>query len=235
MGTHAVASPCAPLGGLRQTGLVTAPETGFAKIGGGRVCYQVVGTGPPDVLVEKSPFLPVDLMWDEPRHVRFLNGLSSFSRHIWFDFRGSGSSDAIEAVEGRLVESVVDEMVAVADEVGCEQVVLPSALASDVAFQFAATHPERTSALVLINPWARFRRADDYPEGASDEDLDQVLAAVRDRWGTGEALGSTSPSLAGDARFAQWLARCERLSMPPQHAFWRARAAFELDMPHVPR
>jgi hypothetical protein len=35
--------------------LVSAPETAFAKIGGGQVCYQVVGTGPPDVLVEKSP------------------------------------------------------------------------------------------------------------------------------------------------------------------------------------
>jgi class 3 adenylate cyclase/pimeloyl-ACP methyl ester carboxylesterase len=213
--------------------LVTAPETGYAKIGGGLVCYQVVGTGPPDVLVEKSPFLPVDLMWDEPRLVRFLNGLSSFSRHIWFDFRGTGSSDAIEPVEGRLVESVVDDMVAVGDEVGCEQVVVLSALAADVALQFAATHPERTSALVLINPTARFRRADDYPEGFPDEDLDRVLATVRDRWGTGEALGSTSPSLAGDARFAQWLARCERLSMTPQDALWRVRAAFALDMRHV--
>src|SRR5262249_26132674 len=84
---------------LGETVLVTASETGFAKIGGGQVCYQVVGTGPPDVLVEKSPYLPVDLMWDEPRFVRFLNGLSSFSRHIWFDFRGTGSSDAIEAVD----------------------------------------------------------------------------------------------------------------------------------------
>jgi class 3 adenylate cyclase len=212
---------------------VSAPKSGFAKIGGGRVCYQVVGTGPPDVLVVKSPFLPVDLMWDEPRHVRFLNGLSSFSRHIWFDFRGTGSSDAIEAVGGRLVESVVDEMVAVADEVGCQRVVVLSALAADVALQFAATHPERTSALVLINPTARLRRADDYPEGASDEEVEALLAGVRGRWGTGEALGSTSPSLAGDARFAQWLARCERLSMPPQDALWRVRASFEVDMRHV--
>jgi class 3 adenylate cyclase len=61
----------------------------------------------------------------------------------------------------------------------------------------------------------------------------RVLAAVRDRWGTGELNGSLSPSLAGDARFAQWLARCERLSMPPQDALWRVRASFEVDMRHL--
>ena len=101
------------------------------------------------------------------------------------------------------------------------------------ALQFAATHPERTSALVLINPSARFRRADDYPEGLADEDVEAVLAAVRDRWGTGETLRLLAPSMAGDARFARWLARCERLSMPPQDASWRFRASFEVDVRHL--
>jgi pimeloyl-ACP methyl ester carboxylesterase len=70
------------------------------------------------VLVSEQAFLPVDLMWDEPRFVRFLNGLSSFGRHIWFDPRGTGSSDPIAPVEGRLIESVVDDMIAVLDELG---------------------------------------------------------------------------------------------------------------------
>jgi len=62
--------------GLRQTALVSVPETVYAKASGGWLGYQVVGTGRPDVLATKT-FLPVDLMWDEPRFVRFLNGLSS--------------------------------------------------------------------------------------------------------------------------------------------------------------
>jgi pimeloyl-ACP methyl ester carboxylesterase len=130
---------------------VSAPETVYAKTSDGWLAHQVVGAGPPDVLVAKPPWLPIDLMWEEPRLVRFLNGLSSFSRHIWFDIRGTGSSDAIAPVEGRLVESHVDDMVAVVDELGCERVVVLGALGQP-ALQFAATHPERTSALVLVQP-----------------------------------------------------------------------------------
>ena len=63
-------------------------------------------------------------MWDEPRLAHFLHRLSSFSRHIWFDPRGTGASDWIPHGEGRLLESLVDDMVAVIDQVGCERVAL---------------------------------------------------------------------------------------------------------------
>jgi class 3 adenylate cyclase len=218
---------------LREAVLVSAPETVYAESSAGRVAYQVVGAGSPDVLAVKGPFLPLDLMWDEPRLVRFLNGLSSFSRHIWFDSRGTGSSDPIAPVEGRLIESVVDDMIAVLDELGCERVIVLGASAGQAALQFATTHPERTSALVLVNPGARMRRADDYPEGVSDEAVEAALATVRDRWGTGEMASLLAPTAAGDARFARWLARCERLSMPPQGADGAFRASFEVDVRHL--
>jgi pimeloyl-ACP methyl ester carboxylesterase len=210
---------------------VNPPETVYAKTSGGWIGYQVVGAGPPDVLAVKPAFLPVDLMWDEPRFVRFLNGLSSFCRHIWFDPRGVGSSDPIAPVEGRLNESVVDDMVAVLDELGCERVVVLDAV-GPVALQFAASHPERTSALVLINPTTRVRRANDYP-GPPDEDIEALLAMVQHRWGTGEALSLWAPSMASDARFAGWFARCERVSMSPRDADWVTRASFELDVRHL--
>jgi class 3 adenylate cyclase len=212
--------------------LVSPPETVYAKTSGGWIGYQVVGAGPPDVLVSRPSFFPIDLMWDEPRFVRFLNGLSSFSRHIWFDPRGAGSSDPIAPVEGRLIESTVDDMIAVLDELGCERVVVLDTT-GPTALQFAATHPERTSALVLINPTARFRRADDYPEGWADEVVEAVLAGVRDRWGTGETLRLLAPSMVGDAGLARWLARCERALMSPQVADWAYRAGLEVDLRHL--
>jgi len=212
---------------------VSEPETGYAKSSGGRIGYRVAGAGPPDVLASSNPFLPVDLMWDEPRLVRFLNGLSSFSRHIWFDHRGVGSSDSIAPLEGRLIESTVDDMIAVFDDLGCERVVVLGAIGGHTAAQFVTTHPERTSALVLINPWARFRWADDYPEGVPDDAVEAVLATVRDVWGTGEMLSLLAPVAAGDPRFARWLARCERLSMPPEDASWAVRAALEIDVRHL--
>ncbi len=211
---------------------MSAPETLYAKTSNGCIGYQVAGAGPPDVLATKATFFPIDLMWDEPRFVRFLNGLSSFSRHIWFDPRGSGSSDPIAPVEGRLIESTVDDMIVVLDELGCERAVVLGAIGQP-ALQFAATHPERTSALVLINPSARLRRADDYPEGLADEEAEAFLAWRREVWGTGRVLRLWAPSLAGDTRFAHWFARCERLSNPPQGFAWRSRATFEVDVRHL--
>jgi pimeloyl-ACP methyl ester carboxylesterase len=177
-----------------------AGGTLYAKTSAGRVAYQVVGTGPPAVLAMLGSFVPVDLMWDEPRLVRFLTGLSSFSRHISLDPRGRGVSDSIAPLEGRLTENVVDDMIAVLDSLGCGRVVVLGAIGTP-ELQFAATHPERTSALVLINPTARIRRAEDYPAGHADEGIATFLATVRDRWGTGVTLGALAPSLA---RFARW-------------------------------
>jgi len=218
---------------LRQTALVSAPRSGYAESAGGSVGFQVVGTGPPDVLVANPLCFPVDLMWEEPRFVRFLNGLSSFCRHTWFDPRGVGSSDPITPVEGRLVESIVDDMVAVLDERGCERVVVLDTIAGVPALQFAATHPARTGALVLINPTARVRQAGDYPQGFSDEDIEEMLATVRDGWGTGATLYGWAPSMGDDARFASWFTRCERLSSTPERAYWRYRASVEVDVRHL--
>jgi hypothetical protein len=65
-------------------------ETRYATAGGGtQVAYQAIGDGPIDVLVNRPPMIPVDMMWEEPRVVRFLDRLSSFCRHVWFDPRAS--------------------------------------------------------------------------------------------------------------------------------------------------
>src|SRR5207244_2824220 len=100
----------------REPGLEETPVVRYATApGGGSVAYEVVGDGPIDVLVTRTIFFPVDLMWDEPRIAYFLNRLSSFSRHIWYDPRGMGASDWIPHSEGQLFESGVDDMVAVLD------------------------------------------------------------------------------------------------------------------------
>jgi pimeloyl-ACP methyl ester carboxylesterase len=62
-------------------------------------------------------------------------------------------------VERRVIENAADDVIAVLDNLGCERVVVLGAIGT-LELQFAATHPERTSALVLISPTARRRRAD---------------------------------------------------------------------------
>jgi pimeloyl-ACP methyl ester carboxylesterase len=145
------------------------PESRYAEGRGGAIAYQVVGDGPVDVLVAHPPFSPIDLMWDEPTLAHFLNRLSSFSRHIWFDPRGRGASQPLPATEAGLAESIVDDMVDVLDALGIERAAV-LALGSGATPLFAASHPERTAALVLVNTNVRTLKADDYPYGLPAED-----------------------------------------------------------------
>jgi class 3 adenylate cyclase len=207
-------------------------ETRYVCSDAGWIAYQVVGSGPVDVLVAK-PWFPVDLMWDELALAQFLNGLSSFSRHVWFDSRGTGASDAIGQAEGRLVESVADDMVAVVDALGCEQVVVLDLSGGIPGLVFAASHPNRTKKLVLVNPSSCLRQADEYPEGLTDEHVNKILTRERDRHGTGRSLRRLAPSMRDDARFARWAARAERMNMTRDDAAWRLGSASQSDARHV--
>ena len=183
-----------------------AVETRFAKTaGGGHVAYQVVGNGPVDVLVTRPPVFPIDLMWDEPTLAHFLNRMSSFCRHIWFDMRGTGASDSNPYAEGRLLDTVLEDMMAVIDEIGCERVAVLS-LSVPAALMFAATHPERTTAIVMVNGTARIRRDDDYPQGIADEELAQVIEGAHQAV-TVNRIEAYAPSMIGDTRFTRWLQR----------------------------
>ena len=201
-----------------------APETRFADTPGGRIAYQVVGDGPIDVLVTHSPHFPIDLMWDEPSLVRFLDRLSSFSRHVWFDSRGRGASDPLPHVEERFAEAIADDMLALLDHLGWEQVALVGDMQPQILF--AASHPERTKALVLVNAGARLANLRE-PSPASPTEL---MEGVRRRWGTGAALDQVAPSMAGDARLRRWLGRSQRLLCTADEMYWRSEAAMAMDM-----
>jgi pimeloyl-ACP methyl ester carboxylesterase len=159
-------------------------ETCFAETPGGRIAYQVVGDGPIDVLVSHGPFFPIDLMWDEPSLVRFVDRLSTFSRHVWFDPRGRGASDPLAHMEERFAETIVDDMLAVVDHLGLERV----ALVGDSPHQllFAASHPERTKALVMLNAGPRVAN---FREPTTD-----VLEQMYRGWGTGASLAGWPPA-----------------------------------------
>ncbi len=153
--------------------VVEVPETRYARSSdGSQIAYQVIGDGAVDVLVVSPSFVPIELLWDEPRTVRFLHRLSSFARHIWFDFRGTGGSDGVAASEYQLLESWVEDMVAVVDDAGCERVAVLQLGGAGMGPLFAATRPERTAALVLVDTTARMRSAEGYPEGFSDDEFD---------------------------------------------------------------
>jgi len=208
--------------------MVEAPETRYARSSdGSQIAYQVIGDGGVDVLVVSPSFIPIDLLWDEPRTVRFLQRLSSFARHIWFDFRGTGGSDGIAASEYRLLESWVEDMVAVADDAGCERVAVLQLGGAGMGPLFAATRPERTAALVLVDTTARVRSAEDYPEGFSDDEFDAIVAMGVE---VIFSVETQAPELADDAGFRRWYERAIRLAAAPDVRHRRFLAACNSDV-----
>jgi pimeloyl-ACP methyl ester carboxylesterase len=170
-----------------------------------------------------------DLMWDEPTLARFLDRLSSFSCSIWFDGRGRGASDPLPHVEDRFAEALADDMLALLDYLGSEQVAVLG-FGAPWAILFAASHPERTKALILHNTAARLVETDDYPQGASAEVVERLQSGSRHAWGADPSLGVAAPILEGDDRLRRWLARAQRLTCTPDEAAWRFQAFAQIDL-----
>jgi class 3 adenylate cyclase len=206
------------------------PETKYARLGRDRIAYQVLGEGPPDLVMTTGSFGHVDLAWEDPGIALFLRTLASFSRLIMFDRRSTGASDPLLLDSLPPWESYAQDLTAVLDEVGSQQAALLAQVdASPMAIFFAGTKPERTSALVLANATARYLAADDYPIGVPTEVAEAVLAQLDQLWGTEAMVTMQAPSRAGDPRFRRWLARFQRTIASPRAVQAFLRASFEMD------
>jgi class 3 adenylate cyclase len=205
------------------------PETKYARLGGDRIAYQVVGDGPPDLVLTLNSFGHVDIGWEEPGYALFLRTLASFSRVILFDRRGTGASDPLPLGSLPPWESYGVDLAAVLDEVGSEQAAIMAQLdASPMAIFFAGTRPERTSGLILANASAKYTAADDYPIGVPPDVAEALVAQLDQLWGT-EAMVLQVPSRADDERFRCWIAKAQRTVGSPRVVQAYMRAMFEVD------
>jgi class 3 adenylate cyclase len=192
------------------------PETRYVNAPDGvSLAYHVVGEGPLDQVWWTGGPHDFDLLWDEPSFVHLVRRLAGFSRTIWFTSRGYGASGGYWPE--RLAEGKGDQdFSAVIDVCQCEKVALVGPSGSGMsAITYAHSHPDRVRSLVLIDAFARYMRAPDYPDGPSESTLDRVLAAFPQNWGTGAMLDLLAPSRAADPLFRERFARMQRLGIPP--------------------
>jgi class 3 adenylate cyclase len=210
------------------------PETRYAKKGDAHIAYQVVGDGPLDLVLVSTWFSHVEARWDLPGYVRYLRRLSSFSRLISFDKYGMGLSDPIPSKELPPLEDWMDDVSAVMDAVGIERAaIMGVAEASPMAELFAATYPERTSALVLVSATARISAAPGYEIGAPPDVQERLISMAEQTWGRRDLIAAINPSLAGDSAAAEAWGRYFRLSASPATAAAVMRMLFELDVRDV--
>jgi hypothetical protein len=86
---------------------------------------------------------------------------------------------------------------------------------------FAATHPERVTALILGSAAARWFPARGYPCGQGSAETFKALYEIAEhRWGQGDSIEWYMPSRAGSPQARQLFARFERLAVSPS-AFLR--------------
>jgi pimeloyl-ACP methyl ester carboxylesterase len=194
------------------------PETKYVDVDGGQVGYQVVGEGPLDLVWPGGMGNNIDLVWDLAPVAAFLRSLTSIGRCIFFDHRGRGISDPIRRDTPPTWEDWAEDLRRVLDAAGSRRAaVLAGPDTGPIAMLFAAMHPERLSRLVLINTGASYARDDDYPFGASPEDIDAFVAFIEQTWGTPVAR-AFMPSSADDEEFLRLQARMERASASPRSA-----------------
>jgi class 3 adenylate cyclase len=173
----------------------------------------VTGDGRHDVLLVNSWVSQMEHLWTEPRLRRMFDRVTSFARVIQFDRRGSGMSDRVPPAP---LEEQMDDVLAVLDAAGSERpAVLAETEGTALACLFAATHPERTSALSLFAPIPRILAAPDYPWAHDPVLRETFIARSVERWGEGATVDAAAPAHAHDERLREWFGRMERLALGP--------------------
>ena len=205
-----------------------SPDIRYARSGEIHIAYQEFGDGDVDLLWVPTWIWEIEHMWEEPSVAKMLRQLSSFSRLIMFDRRGTGLSDPVRGAP--TLEEQMDDLVAVMDAVGSEQAAVFAMLeAGAMASLFAATNPERTRALVLWEAMPRMSWAPDYDWTLSRDQRQAGVEQLGRDWGSGaHALGMSA--IAKDERLRRWAGRLERLAASPGTAMAFARMHSEIDV-----
>ena len=211
------------------------PDVSYARSGPLSIAYQVVGDGPRDVVFVRGGLDDMLSSWERPEFHALFEELTSFARVLLFDTRGSGLSDP--AVGGLALDARMDDVRAVMDAAGSDDAVLFGSFdGARLALMFAATYPERTRGLVLIDVAATDRRSTAHPWGVTPEEADAIVRDARERWGRRELFDEWWPKLnegTDPDEIREWDVRRFRRAASPSAAaeFWRA--VYETDVTDV--
>ena len=215
------------------TGSLSVPETRYARSGELSIAYHLIGDHPRDLVWIRGNVSDLETLWEQPHFVSYVEKLAEFSRVLIFDKRGTGLSDSVLGVP--TLDARMDDVRAVMDAVGSARAVLHASYeGARLAVLFAATYPERTTALVLVDPSARGTWAPDYPWAPTSEQWRLTIHEVAANWGRDEFLErlavEANPRATADASVRRWFVRHLRRSATPGSAVAFHRMVMEGDV-----
>ena len=191
------------------------PPTRYAKSGELNIAYQVVGGGPFDLVYVPGWISNIEMMWTDPSVAHVFGRLAGFSRLILFDKRGTGLSDRVSNDHLPTLEQRMDDVRAVMDAARSERAALfGHSEGCSMSILFAATYPQRSTALALYGGFAKRSWSVDYPWAPTMEERLDLANEIERDWGDVD-LTYYVPSRAGDESLRAWLSAYFRSGASP--------------------
>ena len=186
-------------------------ETRYARNGDLRVAFRTSREGPRDIVFVPNWFTCCELLPELPSLLGWVEAMTSLGRLIFFDQPGTGASDPVTPGALPTLEQWADSITAVLDDLGSREAVL---FAIDGAFAtaalFAATHPSRTSALIVAEGYADAET--ERAGGLTPEEWAETMVTL---WGTGELQHVLNPDMPWNEEIRATWARMERMAASP--------------------
>lgn len=203
-----------------------APPVRYARSGEIHIAYRVYGAGPRDIVMIPGTLAHLDVFWVIPSYQQLLKRLTAFARVIIFDKRGQGLSDRVVAEQ--TLEERIDDVRAVMDAAGSRSATIYGwSEGGPMSIMFAATHPERATALVLYGTFAWVK------DLLTREENETALADVETHWGEAVLLRTYAPSVANDPAMLEWARKMEHATASPGSIVALLRANYEIDVRHI--
>jgi class 3 adenylate cyclase len=209
---------------------VVTPTTRYTRSGDAHIAYQVVGSGPFDLIWVPGWISNVEVSWEVPEYARFLTRLASFSRLILFDKRGTGLSDGVSLDRLPGLEQRMDDIRAVLEAAGSTSAaVFGASEGGNLSILFAATYPERVRALVLAAIYAKRVWSPDYPWAPTEDERAQQHAELERNWSGEMDVATLAPSALGDPALMRRVTTFFRRSASPGAAVALNRMNTDID------
>jgi len=192
------------------------PPIRYARSDDGvHLAYQVLGHGERDIVFVPGLMSHLELLWEDPETAGFFRRLAGLGRLILFDKRDTGLSDRVPG-DSTLEQRMNDVRAVMRAASSARAVLFGYSEGAPMSLLFAATYPERVTALILGSAAARWFPAPDYPCGPATEEMYQALTGIAEhRWGQGDTIDWYLPSRSGSAHARQLVARLERMAISP--------------------
>lgn len=204
---------------LLFSSIMSVQRTKYAKSGSINLAYQVIGENG-DYLV----FIPgwvtnIEECWNIPQLAAWLRYLSSFSRLVLFDKRGTGLSDNVNELDLPNLEQRADDLRIIMDAVGIKKAnFMGLSEGGPLAIYLAANYPGMVHRLVLLGSFPKWIKGDGYPWGLSREQHNKIKRYIFEHWGEPVGLNLMAPSIKDDKTAQEQWAKFLRRSASPNTA-----------------